>query len=80
MPTVSSSEFEKDPASWLEKIETDEDQLVIERPDRPPLTIVTLRELEAWRETVHLLGNPANAAWLLRSVGELNGGGGNLTD
>ena len=80
MWTVSSSDFEENPASWLDKIETDEDQLIIERPDRPPLTLVTLRELEAWGETVHLLGNPANATRLLRSIGELNGAACNLVD
>ncbi len=74
MWTISSSEFERDPASWLEKIDTDEDQLVIERPDLPPLVVVTLRELEAWRETVHLLSSPANAARLLRSIGVLDVG------
>ncbi len=38
------------------------------------VVIVSLDEFNSWKETLYLVSNPANAARLRRSIGELNAG------
>lgn len=50
------------------------------RAGRESVVIVALDEYESLRETAYLLGNPANAARLFRSIEELEGGGGSTRE
>jgi antitoxin YefM len=47
---------------------------VVTHPGHEPLTLLPSSELEGLRGTVHLLGSPANAERLFRSIQELEQG------
>ena len=40
----------------------------------PQVVFLSLDEFNSWNETIHLLGNPANAEHLRRSIAEAEGG------
>jgi antitoxin YefM len=39
------------------------------------VVLVSLDEFTSWKETIYLLGNPANAAHLRKSIAEAHAGG-----
>jgi antitoxin YefM len=48
--------------------------LVTRQRGKPNVVIVAAEEWAGWQETVHLLGNPANAAHVLNSVQQADAG------
>ena len=71
MGSVGFTELRRHLAEHLDRVE-----LVVSRRNREDLAIIPLAELESLRETMHLLGTPANAARLMASVSQLDAGGG----
>jgi antitoxin YefM len=70
-------------AKHFDKLEQDRTELVVTRQNHEPVVIMPLAELEGLRETLHLLGSPANAERLRQSIAELDAGKGverNLVD
>ncbi|QIS18990.1 type II toxin-antitoxin system Phd/YefM family antitoxin [Nocardia terpenica] len=57
-------------ASVLESATDDLEEVVITRAGHEPAVVVSLREYEALKETAYLLGNPANARHLERSIAQ----------
>lgn len=46
----------------------------VTRQGHESLVVLNKSELEGWRETVHLLSNPADAAWRRESIGQAGTG------
>lgn len=83
MSHVSFTDLRANMAKHFDRIEADRLELVVTRQNHEPVVIMPLVELEGLRETLHLLGTPANADRLLRSIEELDAGKGieqSLTD
>lgn len=76
MPHVTLTELRANMAKHLDQIEADRTELVVTRQNHEPVVILPLSEFEGLRETVHLLGTPANAEHLRRSIAELDAGKG----
>ncbi|KGM35477.1 type II toxin-antitoxin system Phd/YefM family antitoxin [Inquilinus limosus] len=76
MPHVTLTELRANMAKHLDQIESDRTELVVTRQNHEPVVILPLSEFEGLRETVHLLGTPANAERLRRSIAELDAGEG----
>jgi antitoxin YefM len=74
MSHVTFTEFRANMASHMDKLEQDRDQLVVTRQGHEPMVVMPLKDLKGWEETLYLLGNPANAERLKRSIAQLENG------
>ncbi|GAB2637534.1 type II toxin-antitoxin system Phd/YefM family antitoxin [Nocardia goodfellowii] len=61
-------------ASVLDAATEDLEEVVITRAGHEPAVVVSLREYEALKETAYLLGTPANARHLERSIAQHRAG------
>jgi antitoxin YefM len=83
MGYVTLTELRANMAKHFDRLEQDRTELVVTRQNHEPVVIMPLAELEGLRETLHLLGSPANAERLRQSIAELDAGKGverNLVD
>jgi antitoxin YefM len=71
---VSFTEFRANLARFFDEAESSRAPLLVTRTGRANMVLLSEEEFEGWRETVHLLGNPRNAARLLESIKELDTG------
>ncbi|GAB6844804.1 antitoxin YefM [Methylorubrum rhodinum] len=76
MARVGLTELRRHLAEHLDRVEADRTELVVSRRDREDLAIIPLAQLERLRETMHLLGTPANAARLREGIEQLDAGRG----
>lgn len=76
MRHVSFTELRASMAKHFDEVEADRTELVVTRQNHEPLVVMPLAELEGLRETLHLLGTPANAEHILASIRELEEGKG----
>ena len=77
MRTTSYSELRKNLASMLDSVSDDREPIIITRDrGKPAAVLISLEDFASFEETQHLLKSPANAARLMESVAELEGGGG----
>lgn len=76
MAQVGFTELRRNLASHLDRVENDRSELIVTRQNRDDLVILPRAELESLRETLHLLGTPANARRLLEGIAELDAGRG----
>jgi antitoxin YefM len=72
MSPITFTDLRANMARHFDRIEADRTELVVTRQNHEPVVIMPLSELEGLRETVHLLGTPANAEHLRRSIAELD--------
>lgn len=70
------SELQKDLAAHLDRIARDRTELVVTRPGHVDMVTLPLAELTSLRETLPLLGSPANAARLAASMEQRRAGRG----
>ncbi|WP_282779338.1 MULTISPECIES: type II toxin-antitoxin system prevent-host-death family antitoxin [unclassified Nocardia] len=75
MKPMNYTEARANLASVLSSATEDLEEVVITRSGHQPAVVVALSEYEALKETAHLLGNPANAGHLERSIAEHRAGG-----
>ncbi|MFD6355749.1 type II toxin-antitoxin system Phd/YefM family antitoxin [Nocardia tengchongensis] len=75
MKPMNYTEARANLASVLDSATEDLEEVVITRAGHSPAVVVALSEYEALKETAHLLGNPANARHLERSIAEHRAGG-----
>ena len=61
-----------------EAVPLDADGTVVTRAGAPNFAVMSEAELDSWRETPYLLGSPANAAHLTKSLEDLEAGGGQV--
>jgi antitoxin YefM len=80
MGHVSLSDFRANIASHLDRLEQDRDHLVVSRQGHEPVVVLPLKDWEGMEETLYLLSNPNNAAFLRESIAELNAGKGIKVD
>jgi antitoxin YefM len=76
MNVISFSELRANMAKHFDKVEQDHDELIVTRQNREPMVVMSLSDFESWKETMYLLGNPANAKMLRQSIAELDAGQG----
>ena len=76
MAHVGFTELRANLATHFDRVENDRAELVVTRQNHEALVILPLAELDSLRETLHLLGTPANAKRLMESLAQLEGGGG----
>ena len=80
MTQVGLSELRRNLASYLDRVESDRAELVVTRQNHEDMVILPLAELEHIRETLHLLGTPANARRLSEAIAQLDAGRGSERD
>ena len=74
MDRVTYTDLRNNLAKYMDAVVSDCTELHVTRQDHEGVVLVSEREFESWKETVHLLSNPANAAHLLASMAELDAG------
>ncbi|MDP2823250.1 MAG: type II toxin-antitoxin system prevent-host-death family antitoxin [Sulfuritalea sp.] len=74
MRVVSFSEARNNLKQVIDEVVDDLDVTVISRRDAPDAVVMSLETYNSWLETVHLLGTPANAAHLAKSIKQLRSG------
>lgn len=75
MTTTSYTDFRANLARFLdEAVQDREPVLVTRREGRGNVVVMSEDEFDSWKETVHLLSSPANAARLLRSIADAEAG------
>jgi antitoxin YefM len=70
MARVSCSAFRRNMAGLMDEVVAGGEALVVTRRGRGGVVVMSEEAFAGWEETVHLLRSPANAGWLLASVGE----------
>jgi antitoxin YefM len=68
---IPYDEFRKDPAKYMDQVGGE--PLCIER-EAGSVVMIAEDEFEGWRETIHLLSNPANATRLLSALAQAEAG------
>jgi antitoxin YefM len=76
MRTMTHSEFRAEYAETLDSVVNDREEVVVTTADHDPVVLVALDDYASLKETVYVLGNPANARRLLASIERLEDGGG----
>lgn len=77
MRATTATDFRKNLASELDKVENDREPLIITRSGgKPAVIVMSLEEFGSWEATQHLLKSPENSRRLRESIARLNAGGG----
>ena len=75
MTRISSAQLEDDLQTYLAGVLTSEEPLVVALPGgKGNVVLLSENDFESWRETIHLLGEPAHAAQLMRSIQQADEG------
>lgn len=74
MACVSYTRLRRNLASYMDKVCDDRAPLFVTRQNARTVVLISEADYEGLLETVHLLESPANAARLLRSIKEADGG------
>jgi antitoxin YefM len=78
---VSFTELRQNMASYFDRVTDDREPLLVTRQGgKGNVVILSEAEFAGWRETVHLLSSPKNAARLLASIRQLDAGEGRVRD
>ena len=77
MRATTATEFRKNLAAELDRVESDREPLIIVRTgNKPAAVLISLEEFGAWEATEHLLRSPENARRLREAIEEFEAGGG----
>jgi antitoxin YefM len=77
MRTSSYSEFRRNLAAAIDRVNADREPLIITRDrGKPAAVLMSLEDFASHEETRYLLRSGKNAERLLEAIGELEGGGG----
>ncbi|MGL5116650.1 MAG: type II toxin-antitoxin system Phd/YefM family antitoxin [Beijerinckiaceae bacterium] len=74
MGAVNLTDFRANIAKHLDRLEEDRTHLIVTRQNHEAVVVLPLKDWEGMEETLYLLGNPANAAMLRRSIKQLDEG------
>ena len=74
MQTIAFSDARNRLKEVLDRVAQDADYTIITRRDAEAAVVMSLDSFNGLMETVHLLGSPANAAHLARSVAQYRSG------
>ncbi len=75
MAHVSYSELRSNLAAYMDAVCDDRAPLLVTRQNARSVVLMSEEDYEGLMETVHLLKSPANAARLMKSIGQANQGG-----
>jgi antitoxin YefM len=79
MRATSYSEFRKNLAANLDRVNDDREPVIITRDrGKPSAVLMSLDDFASYQETDYLLRNPNNAKALRESIAELNATGGKV--
>jgi antitoxin YefM len=77
MRSTSYSEFRKNLAANLDRVNNDCEPVIITRDrGKPPAVLMSLEEFASYEETNYLLRSPVNARYLRESIAEMEASGG----
>lgn len=68
MKIASVSDFRKDIKRYVDKVDQDQEPLVVTRSDNVTVVVIPLATFNSYSETEYLLRSPANAQRLRRSL------------
>ena len=71
MRKVSLAEAQRDLGEVIDEVVAESSLVVITRADGPDVVIMSIDTFNSWRETMHLMKSPANAAHLTESINQL---------
>jgi antitoxin YefM len=74
MQTINFTDARNRLKDVLDRVAQDADYTVITRRDAQDAVVMSLDSYNSLMETVHLLGSPANAAHLARSIAQYRAG------
>jgi antitoxin YefM len=80
MQTVSYTKARNNLAKEMDRVNLDHDYTVITRSNQKSVVLMSLEDFESWQETSYLLSSPANAKRLIRSIEQLDEGGGQVRE
>ncbi|MEE2524597.1 type II toxin-antitoxin system prevent-host-death family antitoxin [Pseudarthrobacter sp. J75] len=80
MRTLSYSESRARYKETLDAVTNDREEVVITRPGKEDVVMVSRDDYESLRETAYLLRSPANARRILTSIERLEAGAGTARD
>ncbi|MET3919554.1 type II toxin-antitoxin system prevent-host-death family antitoxin [Arthrobacter sp. UYEF20] len=80
MKTLTYSQSRAHYKETLDAVTDDREDVVITRPGKEDVVMVSRSDYESLRETAYLLRNPANARRILGSIEELEAGRGVVRD
>ena len=70
MKTTTISDFRSKMKESLQKIEDDQDILILTGPKKRDFVVMTLEQFNSMEETTHLMSTQANAERLLESIAQ----------
>jgi antitoxin YefM len=68
MQVTSYSEFRKNMAAMIDRVNADHVPMIITRAGKPPAVLMSLEDFSSYEETDFLLRNPENRKRLLESI------------
>ena len=71
MNAISYTAARQNLAKTMDKVIQDHDAIIITRQKAGAVVMMSLEDFNSMQETMYLLGNPANAAHLRKSIAEL---------
>ena len=74
MSYVNVSDFRQNLAALLDEVEDSRAPLFVTRSKRKAVVVISEEEYSSMAETLHLLSNPVNAAYLRESINQMNEG------
>ena len=74
MIAANYTEFRTKLKSFLDKVEFDNEVLIIKRGSGNGTVMMSLSEYNSIMETLYLLGSDANAEWLRKSIQQMKNG------
>lgn len=74
MRVITFSEARNNLKAVLDQVANDSDYMVITRRDAEDAVVMSLDTFNSYRETVHLLKSPANAAHFVESIAQYKNG------
>lgn len=74
METINYSEFRRNLAGLIDKVNDDHSTVLVTRQNGKPAVLISLEDYQAFEETAYLLSNPANADILVESLSQANQG------
>jgi len=80
MKTLTYSQSRAHYKETLDAVTDDREEVVITRPGKEDVVIVSRADCDSLRETAYLLRSPANARRILESIGRLEAGHGTERD
>jgi len=75
MQVVNYSEFRRSMKDKLDQVSDDNDMIVINRSENKNVVLISLREYNSLKETLHLLSSENNRNRLMSAVDRANRGG-----